>query len=379
MQALHLQHSAAHRNTKDCSCSDAPAVPHVFRSAAPRNFPRNNQRHQQGTNRLRVVSQAVATEDEEDLIQFQGREKWYEAKFCADDAPDWNPATFLRKQRATPGLQTIVLEVEISRDKVPIRNAYKHVGQRASVRVDSGIDRELAVSCSPFPQRWNKEALYKVRGDLYAGAMKLHEDTLSITGELELLVDEKDGEEIWNLTEGDSVEVGPFRGTGMNLRRDIQGMFAYPTLVIFCEGKAGIAAAKALIEATPDSGGLNFPLRQDVRMYYRAPNQEALSFQNRFGEWEERHRCKVITSTRGTFMDMFDDDDTLMYEPAQTAAIILTGDDEEAEKAALEVCKEAEITEIAIQSQEMPATDYLTVVQKDMTGDFTTKLPDKKS
>lgn len=57
----------------------------------------------------------------------------------------------------------------------------------------------------------NKEALYKVRGDLYAGAMKLHEDTLSITGELELLVDEKDGEEIWNLTEGDSVEVGPFR------------------------------------------------------------------------------------------------------------------------------------------------------------------------
>jgi hypothetical protein len=45
----------------------------------------------------------------------------------------------------------------------------------------------------------------------------------------------------------------------------------------------------------------------------------------------------------------------------------------------MQVCKEAEITEIAVQSQEMPATDYLTVVQKDMTGDFTTKLPDKKS
>ena len=36
-------------------------------------------------------------------------------------------------------------------------------------------------------------------------------------------------------------------------------------------------------------------------------------------------------------MDMFDDDDTLMYEPALTAAVIMTGDDEEAEKAALEV------------------------------------------
>ena len=45
----------------------------------------------------------------------------------------------------------------------------------------------------------------------------------------------------------------------------------------------------------------------------------------------------------------------------------------------LQVCKEAEITEIAMQSQEMPATDYLTVVQKDMTGDFTTKLPHKNS
>lgn len=72
----------------------------------------------------------------------------------------------------------------------------------------------------------------------------------------------------------------------------------------------------------------------------QAPNQEAMCFQNRYSEWEERHRCKVITSTRGTFMDMFDDDDTLMYEPAQTAAIILTGDDEEAEKAALEVIRQ---------------------------------------
>lgn len=55
----------------------------------------------------------------------------------------------------------------------------------------------------------------------------------------------------------------------MDLRSPIQGLFAYPTLVLFCEGKTGIAAAKALIEAAPDSGGLNFPLRQDVRMYYR--------------------------------------------------------------------------------------------------------------
>lgn len=49
--------------------------------------------------------------------------------------------------------------------------------------------------------------------------------------------------------------------TGVNLRNPIQDMFAHPTPVLFCEGKAGMAAAKALIEGTPESGGLNLPLR----------------------------------------------------------------------------------------------------------------------
>lgn len=68
-----------------------------------------------------------------------------------------------------------------------------------------------AVCSAPFPLELNKEALFKVRGDLFAGAIKLHEENLSISAEVQLLVDEKDGEEIWNLTQGDDVEVGPFR------------------------------------------------------------------------------------------------------------------------------------------------------------------------
>ena len=54
----------------------------------------------------------------------------------------------------------------------------------------------------------------------------------------------------------------------MNLHGPLIGMYNYPTIVIFCEG-LGIAAAKALIEATAGVGGLSFPLRRDVRMYYR--------------------------------------------------------------------------------------------------------------
>jgi len=37
----------------------------------------------------------------------------------------------------------VVVEAEISRDKVPLRNAYKHVGQRAALRINSGVEHSL--------------------------------------------------------------------------------------------------------------------------------------------------------------------------------------------------------------------------------------------
>lgn len=45
-----------------------------------------------------------------------------------------------------------MVECEISREKVPLRNAYKRVGQRASVRVNSGVTYEVSPSAPPFPQ-----------------------------------------------------------------------------------------------------------------------------------------------------------------------------------------------------------------------------------
>lgn len=37
----------------------------------------------------------------------------------------------------------VVLEIEISREQIPLRNAYKHIGQKASIRVNSGVDTVL--------------------------------------------------------------------------------------------------------------------------------------------------------------------------------------------------------------------------------------------
>lgn len=127
------------------------------------------------------------------------------------------------------------------------------------------------------------------------------------------------------------------------------------------------------MEAGVDAGGLSFKRRGDVRMYYRvrlpaflpaffsfhwmgtcvvglagaapccvhwgaqmrcaathhtrqahtshrhpshnpfqAPNEAALCWRGQHEEWAERWGLKVITSTRDTFSDMFDDDETLM-------------------------------------------------------------------
>ena len=62
----------------------------------------------------------------------------------------------------------------------------------------------------------------------------------------------------------------------MDLRGPILAMYQFPTLVIFCEGQ-GIATAKSLIETQPSEGGLNFPYREDVRLYYRVCHSSAAS------------------------------------------------------------------------------------------------------
>lgn len=80
---------------------------------------------------------------EQDLMQYEGRENWYAAKFSADDAPDWNPASFVQADQLAPGLRNVVLRCEISRERVPLRNAYKHANQRASVRVNGGVEFSL--------------------------------------------------------------------------------------------------------------------------------------------------------------------------------------------------------------------------------------------
>lgn len=298
--------------------------------------------------------------DEEDLMQHPDRLKWYEAKYCADDQPDWNPARFVRSEDVAPNTRNVVLEIEVSRERVPLRNAYKCVGQRATVRVAGGFERSLAVASAPHPQALNKDALFRVRNDMVAEEIKAVKEALTTMAELHLLVTKDEAPELYNMEEGQTVEVGPFSGTGLDLRGSaLLAIYRFPTVVLFVEG-AGIAHARALVESSADVANLNLKFRTDVRMYYKAPNEASLCYRDRFESWEELG-CKVSTTT-GSLQEAFDDDDTFAYTPEYTAAIILTGGDEEAEKAAREVCKEAEITEVLSDSSQQASAEYLSAM-----------------
>ncbi|KXZ46477.1 hypothetical protein GPECTOR_43g913 [Gonium pectorale] len=296
--------------------------------------------------------------DEEDLIQGKDRHKWYETKFAAEDQPAWNIGRFLHSQQVSPEFRAVTVECEVSRERVPLRSAFKAAGQRAALRVNNSQERRCAVASAPFPEDMNIEPLFKVRGDLFAHEIKSAREPISIKAELTVLVNRKEAPEVYHMGPDDVVEVGPFVGTGLALRSSpLMAMYACPTVVMFVSGR-GIATARSLLESTPDVLNLTLAFRRDVRVYYKAPNAASLVFRERFEDWESRGPVKVLTTT-SSFQDAFDDDDSLMYDPATTGAIVLTGGDEEEDKAAREVCKEAEIFKILSDLVEAEPTTFL--------------------
>ena len=124
-------------------------------------------------------------------------------------------------------------------------------------------------STPPFELKMLRDGLLRVRGDMTAGETKTASEDGTVKGELAVLVKESTSPELYNSSDADLFEVGPFVGAGLNLRGAWAAVFQFPTIVIFCEGPDGLATARALALATTDVGGLSFPLRGNVRMYYR--------------------------------------------------------------------------------------------------------------
>ena len=66
------------------------------------------------------------------------------------------------------------------------------------------------VASAPFSYELNRDALFKAKGDISAGEIKFVKDEILVRAELHLLVNEDEAEEVYNLSEDDSVEIGPF-------------------------------------------------------------------------------------------------------------------------------------------------------------------------
>lgn len=296
--------------------------------------------------------------DPDDLMQFPDRLKWYESKFAADDCPDWLPATWIASRQLSTHLKEVTLEVEISREQVPLRNAYKVAGQSARIRVNSGEEVICKLASPPHAEGMQREALFRCKGDIFANETKTVKEPTSIKAEVQVVVSRKGAPEVYDLGPDDEVWMGPVAGAGLNLRGPgILAYYRFPTLVLMVEG-LGIATARALIESPQDCLNLSLGDRESAVLYYKAPNDAALCYQELFEHWQQSYGVRVVVTTH-SFQDAFDGDDDLVYDPGSTAAIILTAADEEAEAAALSACSEAEISTILSDSSEAKAPVYM--------------------
>jgi len=277
----------------------------------------------------------------------------YVAKVAGTDTPEWQPARVVAVRDLNPAphgsathLREIDFEIETSRELVSLRNSYCAVGKLAQVKVRGGDAVLLFPSSGPFPPESQHEPLIRLRGDLRAGETKLPEEPARVKEVLRVVVNKRrDGEQVFNLkpdpeqdslfadaaTDGSGedgasapfeVEVGPFVGTGLNLRGEIQSIFFYRTILLFASGR-GIATAKALIEssASASRGGLDFSFREQVKLYYKVKGDDDVCYgQDVFKRWETDYGVKTVVC-KGSFSEAIDDDDELEFDPAASACI----------------------------------------------------------
>jgi len=296
----------------------------------------------------------------------------YEVKVAGTGKPEWLPAISVGSYQLAPGMRQVTLEVEMSREKVPLAGAYVGPGQTAAIKIgDSDTVHVGALATPPFTDKQMHKALMKLRGDTPTGETRTEaEAEWSQYERIDLVVSEQEQPELYNLAPGDAVSNGHFRhGSGMDVS-NVRGIYTYPTVLIFAEG-TGIATARAMIEAKNGYGGLALLSRADVRLYYRADSEEGLCYQDKFAIWEETYNTKVRTTT-GDFEGLFDEDD-VEYDPLTTAVLLCGPRTMEADMAAL--LEEMEVPARAV-CRSWVAKPH--PHNNDQKRKFTTRMPKKK-
>lgn len=244
--------------------------------------------------------------------------------------PRYFEAEVVRVEQVTKSVRDVTVLAEVSRELVPLTQAYKQVGQRATVRAAgaNGAGAQVPISSAPPPVEVYEESLDRLRGDIAASDSKVQLEPVSTLTEVTLRVDSARHRALYGLEPGDKVETGPFAGMGMSFR-PMQFIFGYPTVLICANGE-GISSAKALIECGASDRGLCFHMREAVRLYQREEQDGSLAYADRHANWANAYHVDVHPVKRAggahALQDAFDADD-LEYDPDATAAIVFDGGD----------------------------------------------------
>ncbi|XP_024358157.1 fruit protein pKIWI502 [Physcomitrium patens] len=262
---------------------------------------------------------------------------------------NWYSAKVMGVSDVAAGVRCITLMTEVSRELVPLENAYVKPGNIAQIRLD-GKELTAVPSSPPFSMKINMPVLYKLRGDIPAGMIKLPQFSLSVKAPVEIHVEEASNPELYTVSEGQELEVGPYLQTaGLDLR-PILTLSRFPTIVFFARGR-GLAVARAIVEAIDgDVGSMSLSFREEVRLFCSASKPSELAYQEKFADWESRSvkvRATVDDAAGeewqgavGSFRSLWDEDD-LEYDPNTTAAIVCV--EEESRKELTELLEEAGI------------------------------------
>jgi len=262
---------------------------------------------------------------------------------------DWHAAKVVAVRDVAAGVRCVTIETEVSRELVTLENAYMRPGNVAQIRLN-GQELKAVPSSPPFSSKINEPVLYKLRGDIPAGTMKLPQYSLSVKAPVELHVDEATNAELYAVTEGQELEVGPFlQEPGLDMR-PILTLARFPTIVFFARGR-GMAVARAIVEAIDgDNGSMNLSFRDEVRLFCSASKPSELAYQDKFADWESRNvKVRATVDDKageewqgdvGSFTSLWDEDD-LEYDPFTTAAVVCV--EQESRQELMELLEEAGI------------------------------------
>lgn len=187
----------------------------------------------------------------------------YKVQFAAEDAEEWQAGRVLAVERSAAGA-LLSVEVEASRELVPVRNSYRQPGQRAQLRLCSSDEAvALPVASAPPSLRSQRGQLWRLKGDLYAGQTKV----LAAAESVKVCVDCLHSDPEVEIEPGAEVQVGPFTDEGLDLR-PVLGLFQAPALLVFCDGKpASLCALRAALESENCSAELRLRDRSCAMLF----------------------------------------------------------------------------------------------------------------